>query len=162
LAVGLLAAGVLGFETWNEHRILVQASERLEEERARFAELSARHQALTTQLNLLQPGDQARMELDAEINDLQAEMLVQRWEIHGRITAMVGFTLFSPDEELLAAARGETLDVIRTAMDRGEFAGARAFLRTTLDQVDQANLFQFSEEEIREMERILEKLESGP
>ncbi len=155
LAVGLLVAGIIGFETWKEHRVLARISERLDLERTRFGELSAQHQALSARLELLPPGDPDRARLSGEIKDLQAEMLVQRWEIHGRITAMVGFTLFSPDEELLATAREESLDIIRTAVDRGEYAAARAFIRATLDQVDRANVFQFSGEEIREMERIL-------
>jgi hypothetical protein len=155
LGVGLLVAGIVGFETWREHSTLAQASARLNVEQAEFADLKNQIDSLKERSSLLLSDDPERTRLIEQIADLTAEKRVLRWNIHGLITAMVGFTFFSPDDDLLATARAETWDIIRTTMEEGELATTQVFLRNTLARIHRNNVFRFSDNDILEMERTL-------
>ena len=74
---------------------------------------------------------------------------------------MIGFTARSPDPRALRLFREQTLQIVKSFLEDGDYLMARTFAATALERAESSELLAFSPDEIARLRQGLARAESG-
>ena len=85
-----------------------------------------------------------RLETEARLADLEAQLEVAEDERRSYALAVTGFTILSPDDRAITILRQSLLDEIHTLIENEDFLRARARIHGALRNYEKGNLVEFS------------------
>jgi hypothetical protein len=157
--LAVVAALVVGAQASVEAALVASGYERIDAALERAADLDARIADLDPVLD--NTADlEARELLDRRLRSLRAERDVQRELASTMATAILGFTVFSPDERAHAIVRAHWLGTIDELVEEGRYHRAEAMARAALEIHERGGLMEFSEADVRTLEAHLERIEA--
>lgn len=145
--VALLAATGLGFQMSVERHMVTELYEVLHDSRNQLSEVDAELLDAEAALEPLQADSPEWRRQESLVRELEARREVGDNLVWGVSTAILGFTLFSPEEEAATIAREATIQTIETYLRRGDHYRARAQLQATLEGAENRNLLGYTDEE---------------
>jgi serine/threonine-protein kinase len=151
VAVGL--AGYLGVQAHTERRLLGYGFERVDALRSEIDRIEAEIEDVRGQLAAAAPADRRR--LVQRLAELEAQGTVKHWDLRGVLMAIIGRTIYSPDERALVLARQQTLRLIDVLLEHDDHLTAREFIEATLAQADDRNVLRFDPGQIQHMRELL-------
>ena len=155
--LALLAAAGLGFQMSVERHMVTDLYEVLYDSRDRLAEVDVELRLAEEALEPLRAGSPEHRQQQSIVRELEARREVSDDLVWGVSTAILGFTLFSPEEEAAAIARQAAIQTIETYLRLGKLYRARAQLRASLQGAEGSNLLGYSDEEVGWLrERLIE------
>jgi hypothetical protein len=99
-------------------------------------------------------------ETESRLAKLRARVAAKQTELRGKVGAIVGLTLPTPDPRALELARTESFRLIELLVELGDHAAASVFIESILEQYDDHNVLRFSDEEIRRLRELAAEVES--
>jgi serine/threonine protein kinase len=157
--VAALAALVIGAQASVENALVASGYQRIDAALDRAAELDARLMDLSSTLDATS-GPEARRLLEHRSRALAAERDVERDLASSAAMAILGFTVFSPDERAQEIVRDQWLRDIDGLIADGHVYQAEAKVRAALRIHEQGGLLRFSETDVRQLEDRLRRIET--
>ena len=99
-------------------------------------------------------GQDARPELEARLTDIEARIAVKELDNRSRLAAVIGSTFSSPDPRAKRLYREQTFALIENLIDIEDYALARAFIGSALEQHQRSNVVGYSREEIERLREV--------
>jgi hypothetical protein len=158
VGVVMLGALVAAFEASVENARVAMAYGLIDEIEASMATTRSNIAATRERLPTLPAGTQ-RLELEARLHDLEAELEVAEDNRKSLALAITGFTILSPDQRAIDIVRETVLSEIQTLVERGDWRRARARIEMTLRNSEARNVFGLSDNELEALRAQLHTAE---
>lgn len=155
--VVLLAAVGLSFQMSVERHMVGELYEVLHESRDRLQDIDRELAGAQKELATLSPGGPERRLQKSILKELEARREVEDDLVWGVSTAILGYTLFAPEQEAQTIARENTVQTIETYLRTDDHYRARAQIRAALRGAESRNLLGYTDDERRWLrERLIE------
>lgn len=157
--VGLIAGSAFGFHGYMQGRIMQYGFGLVEESRQETQRLQAKLTALRPGLGDTSLNEVERRQLEAQRNRIEGELANAMLEMHGRLSALVGFTYPRSDPRVLRMAREHTMQMNKKLLEMGRYAVARASLLSLIKKYEENNFIGFSPHEVDQLRDMLAEAE---
>jgi len=161
LIVGIAAAAVLGTRAYDSSQLLQRGFELIEASRQEVESLTGEIDDLRGRLGAVLGDAETRRRLGIELQDLTAQLRISQLQLRSRLSAVIGFTVRSPDPRALQLFREQTLQIVDHLLDDADYAMARRFAVATIEQAERSDLMRFSSDELDHLRRAVADAESG-
>ena len=162
VTLALAALGVAGFSlsrSYLDARTLRSMFVLVEESRGDIERLQADVAGVRTSIEAA-GGDTEEGRLRGQaLADLEARLEVKQWELRGRLGAVIGLTLASPDPLATQMARDQVLSMVEEARLRGDRPSERAQIEWALGHYEKGNILGFRMEEVAKLRSMLVRVD---
>jgi serine/threonine protein kinase len=158
--VALLVGGFLLERAHFNRSVTRQIFDTVESTDQRIAELNGEAEAIAAELQRAGLDDTARQSLEERLADLDARVTVMQIDNRSRLAAIIGLSIGSPDPRALEMMRGQTFEIIDTLVEIGDYALARAFVKSALATYERGNITELTPDEAQRLRRQLADLDA--
>ena len=161
LLLVVIAAGTyFGVRAQFSRQMLGRGFELIEVNRLQVERLEARIVELQEKIDLQDPDAAARRALGFELDELIAQQTMAQLQLRSRLSAVIGFTLRSPNPRALELFRQQTLQIADNLMKDEDFAKAKAFTEATLAQITTTAWMGFGPDQVEHLRQVADSAEA--